>query len=281
MSSPMHRMDVRLKMTIGFAMSMVAILVDSLLMLGAGAVIGALLFAACRPTRGQSRLVIFSFTLLVWGMIFSQALFYQNFPRHAILSLLPPNVLMPEGLQVYAEGIRHGLVQSLRLIMLGLTGYAICFSTEPGHFLQGLLAIRVPFGLAFMAVTAIRFLPIFATEYQAVRLAMRLKGYRPLRRGVRDTIRTEISSLRPVLLGAIRRAQEIALSIQTRGFVLGAPRSSLVERRFGAGQWLTVMMVALLIGALLVCKLLFLLYQYQLFYVPALRPLYAFVRAWL
>ncbi len=280
-TSPFGRLDVRLKMVTGFCMSIIAVLGDSLTMLAAVAIVGLAIFLSIRPTRGQAKLVLISCGLLMWGMMFSQGLFYNDFPRQALIEILAPRAWLPDGLRLYREGLHHGLVQSLRMIALGATGYAVCFSTDPDRFLRGLLAMRMPFSLAFMAVSAIRFLPIFAGEFQTVRRAMRMKGYRPLGRGLRDTIRTEVSSLRPVLLGVIRRSQEVALSIQVRGFAIGARRTSLRETRFGAGSWVFAMGMLVITGVLAGVKVLFWLYQYQLYYSPGLRPLYAFVRHWM
>ena len=280
-ASPLGRTDVRLKMAIAFSMSLLVVLVDSLPMLAAVAAIGLLLFVLGRPNVAQVKLIGVTLVLVVWGLILSQGIFYSRFPRHALVVLLEPNWLFSDGLKIYAEGIRYGLVQSLRFVGMGLMGYAICFSTEPDRFLRGLLAMRVPFSLAFMATSAIRFLPLVTDEFRTVRTAMRLKGYRPFRGGLGDTIRVEVAGLRPVLAGTIRRSQEVALSILTRGFALDAKRTSLRDERFRAWHWLVVAGMIGVVGGVAGCKLLFWLYEHELYYAAALRPLYAFVREWL
>lgn len=280
-TSPMSRWSAKLKMALGFAMSFWVVLVDSLPALAAAAAAGLLILLFARPNRSQWKLVLVTTLLVVWGLLLSQALFYQRCPRRAVVVLLEPNWFFEDGLKIYAEGIRHGLVQSLRITAVGLVSYAICFSTAPDQFLRGLLGLGLPFGLAFMATSAIRFLPVVAGEFRAVRTAMRLKGYRPFRRGLWDTIHTEISSLRPVLAGSIRRSQEVALSILARGFSPLGRRSSLVDQRVPAAQRLAIAVLILLVLGVGACKLVFLLYQYQIFYTPQLRPLYAFVRNWL
>jgi len=279
--SPMARWSAGLKMSLGFSMSLWVVLVDSLPALSAAALAGLVVFLLARPNRSQWKLVLVSTLLVVWGLLLSQALFYQRYPRHALVVLLEPNWFFEDGLRIYAEGIRHGLVQSLRITAVGLVSYAICFSTQPDQFLRGLLGLGVPFSLAFMATSAIRFLPVVAGEFRTVRTAMRLKGYRPFRRGLVDTIRTEIASLRPVLAGSIRRSQEVALSILVRGFSPEAPRSSLLEQRAPRGERLAAAALILLVAAVAVCKILFLLYVYEIYYAPQLRPLYALVRHWL
>jgi energy-coupling factor transport system permease protein len=280
-SSPLGRLDVRLKMAIGFALSLVVVLVDRLPMLGAAAAVGLALFAASRPNRAQVKLVAVTSALVVWAMVLSQGIFYSRFPRRALVVLAEPNWAFADGLKIYAEGLRYGMVQSLRVLAMGLSGYAICFSTEPDRFLRGLVAMRLPYSFAFMAVSAIRFLPLAAEEFRTVRTAMRLKGYRPFRGGVRRTIGVEVAGLRPVLAGAIRRSQEVALSILCRGFTLGGRRTSLHEERLRAWHWAALGGMIAVVGAIAACKILFWLYQHEIYYAAALRPLYAFVRQWL
>lgn len=280
-TSPLGRLDVRLKMAAALCLSLVVVLVDSLPMLAAVAAVGLLLFALSRPNASQVKLVALTSALVVWGIMFSQGIFYNRFPRRALVVLAEPNWLFTDGLSIYAEGIYHGMVQSLRLLGVILAGYAICFSTEPDRFLRGLLAIRLPYSLSFMAVSAIRFLPIVAEEFRTVRTAMRLKGYRPFRHGIGSTIRTEVSSLRPVMAGTIRRSQEVALSILSRGFALGAKRTSLYEDRFRAWHWLVLAGMIVVVTAIASCKVLFWLYQHEVYYADGLRGLYHFVRHWL
>ncbi|NQT14648.1 MAG: energy-coupling factor transporter transmembrane protein EcfT [Planctomycetes bacterium] len=280
-TSPLGRLDVRLKMAIAFSMSLLVVLVDSVPMLATVAVAGVLLFLLGWPNVSQVKLVCVTLALVVWGLMLSQGIFYSRFPRHALVVLVQPNWLFADGLKVYAEGLHHGLVQSLRFTAMGLAGYAICFSTEPDRFLRGLLAMRVPFSLSFMAVSAIRFLPLVAEEFRAVRTAMRMKGYRPFRGGLRDTIRVEVAGLRPVLAGTIRRSQEVALSILTRGFTLDAKRTSLYHERFRAWHWVALTGMITVVGAIGLCKVLFWLYEHEVYYAAGLRPLYSLVRNWL
>jgi energy-coupling factor transport system permease protein len=279
--SPLGRLDVRLKMAIGLAVSILVIIVDTFAALSACALIGMCCFALCRPNRKQITLVSVTTLLVVWGLMFSQGLFYAQEPRHAILVLLKPNPVFKAGLKIYAQGLYHGAIQSFRIIAASLTGFAICFSTEPDQFLRGLLSVKVPFSLSFMAVSAIRFIPVVAQELATVRNAMRLKGYRPLKRGLADTIHSEIAALRPVLAGTIRRSQEIALSIQTRGFSIDGKRSSWTESALSARGVCALWGILAIVLAVALCKSVFWLYLWEVCYAPALRPLYAFVRAWL
>ncbi|HOZ45708.1 MAG TPA: energy-coupling factor transporter transmembrane component T [Candidatus Hydrogenedentes bacterium] len=279
--SPLGRLDVRVKLALGFFISVQVVLAGSPPCLAILALMGLTIFALAWPTRAQLGLTAASLGLLIWGTVLSQGFFYSEYPRTVLVQLVPSNGLFRDGLNIYREGLRYGLIQSLRLAAVMLTGYAICFTTDPDRFLRGLLAMRFPFSFAFMAVTAIRFIPMAAHEFGTVRTAMRLKGYRPFQLGLRDTVATEIAGLRPVLAGAIRRSEEVALSIVTRGFAFGRARTALHEERLKPWHWgILAVMGGMLVGVA-ACKVLFWLYLSQIYYTSDLRDLYNFTRQWL
>lgn len=280
-ASPFGRLDARMKLAVGFFVSVQAVLVDAPILLAALVGLGLGVFLSARPTVFQVKVTALSVAMLVWGLMLSQGFFYNAHPRTVLVPLLPPNVILHEGLNIYREGVRYGMVQALRLMALLLTGYAICFSTEPDQFLRALAALRAPFSLSFMAVTAIRFVPIVAGEFATVRAAMRMKGYRPLQRGLADTMRTEISSLRPVLAGAVRRSEQVALAIVTRGFSFEGTRTSLHEEHLRLWHWAALALMFLLTASVGTCKALFWLYQSEVYYTSSLRALYQFTRDWL
>lgn len=281
MNSPFGKMDVRLKMAIGFAVSLLVVLVDTVASLSVCAFWGICCFTLCGPNRKQVGLVAITTGLMVWGLMFSQGIFYEVEPRHVLFSIIPPNPIFKSGLNVYAQGVNHGLIQSLRIIAASLTGFAICFSTEPDQFLCGLLSVKIPFSLSFMAVSAIRFIPVMAQEITTVRNAMRLKGYHPFKRGIRNTVISEIAVLRPVLAGTIRRSQEIALSIQTRGFSVNEERTHWIENNFTIWDKCALWIILIIVLTVAICKAFYWLYQWRIFYSSSLRPLYGFVRLWM
>lgn len=281
LDSPMGRLDVRVKLALGFTISVLSVLADRPGALAALALAGLVACASGRPGRAQVQLIAFSSLLMVWGLMFSQGLFYSQYPRTVLFEIWPPGRLFREGLNVYTEGIHYGMVQSLRMLAVMLTGYAVCFTTEPSEFFLGLTAMRVPFALSFMAVTAIRFVPVAAREFTTVRQAMRLRGYRPFANGLGATLAAEASSLRPILAGAIRRSEEIAVSIVTRGFSIDSPRTSLREIRLSGAGWLALIAMGATLLTVGSSKVLFWLYQEEIHYHSSLRPLYQLARDWL
>ena len=55
------------------------------------------------------------------------------------------------------EGAVHGSVQALRIVSMSFAGLAMALSTPPDRLFAALVRLRVPYGVAFLAVTALRF----------------------------------------------------------------------------------------------------------------------------
>ncbi|RME20256.1 MAG: hypothetical protein D6798_20885 [Deltaproteobacteria bacterium] len=158
---------------------------------------------------------------------------------------------------------------------------AVAVSTPPDRLHAALLRLRVPFGLALMAATALRFLPVLGAELVTVRAARRSRGRPAWQRSPTQWLRLEVSLLAPVVARAWRRAQNLAESLDARGFDPLAPRRLRRPLRLSiidGAVLLPVVLASLAIGA---ARLLFVLYTTDTWYHPTLRPLYGVVRRWL
>ncbi len=210
---------------------------------------------------------------LIWSTVLSQGLFYDDQPRVALGSLGP--------LTLWREGVSYGLVQSLRFVSVGLAGMAVALSTPSDRLHAALLRLRVPFGLALMTAAALRFVPQIAHEWATVRRARRSRGRPAWQRSPAAWLVLEVSLLRPVVARAVRRAWTLATSLDARGFDAGAPRTERRPLRMAAWEpWVLVLAFGG-VGAAVGARLVYVLYTTETAYVPALRPLYGFVRSWL
>jgi energy-coupling factor transporter transmembrane protein EcfT len=205
--------------------------------------------------------------------VLSQGLFYADLPRRAAVELGP--------LVLYREGVSHGLVQSLRFVAVGFAGVAMVATTPLDRMLAAMLKLRIPFPLAFLATTGLRFVPEVGREVLVVRRARARRGRPAWRRSPWAWLKLEISMLRPVVARAVRRARTVAESLDVRGFDATAPRA--VRRPLKMAPWEPPLLLAasLLTAAAVAARLLYVAYVTELAYFPDLRWLYGFVRAWL
>jgi len=211
--------------------------------------------------------------VVVWSTVFSQGLFYAEQPRVSIGQIGP--------LHIYREGILHGLAQSLRFVGLALAGIAMTVSTPPDRMFAALVRLRIPYGLALMAATALRFMPEIGRETITVRSARAMRGRPIWRRGPFAWLQQEVSLLRPIVARSWRRAQNLAESLDVRGFDPMVPRSHRTPLVMRRRDW-TVLVGGLSVCVLLVAvRVLYILYTSDVLYLSELRPLYGFVRNWL
>ncbi len=210
---------------------------------------------------------------VIWGTVLSQALFYSAEPRTPLFVLGP--------VVFWREGVLWGLAQSLRLVGLLLVGLALVRSTPVDRLYLALVRLRLPFAVALMAATALRFLPVIGEELRLVRAARAARGRPIWARSPLAWVRLELRLLAPVVARSWRRASALAESLDARGFDPVGPRGTLRPLVWRWTDSLLLVLSGTLTAAIVLARLLYLLYTSEALYIPALRPLYAAVRAWM
>jgi len=264
-AAPRGGLDPRVRLGLVGLVGLLAITLDGAWSLGA---LAAVTGAVATATVGRRRWALLGVAAaVVWSTVLSQALFYADRPRVALLALGP--------VVLWREGVVHGLVQSLRMVAMAFAGVSLAVTTAPDRLLQGLVALRVPWAVALVAVTALRAVPQVVGEWQVVRRARR-RGVPPS--GPWARLRDELLLLRPVVARAVRRARHLAEALDARGFDPVAPRRPRRALRLGLGEGVALGLLATGVAAVVGAEVLYQLYLAELLYVPALRPLYAWVR---
>lgn len=256
--------DPRLKIAWVASLSLLSVLVDSTAALAGLFVLSAWPLMGLRLSLRGWLAIVGVVLATAWSTLLSQAIFYTFEPRTALFTIVPSFHLgawETPAVRFYREGAEYGLLQSLRFTSLALAGVAVCLSTSPDRLLAGLVRLRVPVGIAFMTMTALRFLPAMLDEWATVRRARRLRGYRGAERfGPRDWLhaaRGELQLLLPLLAAALRRAHSLAAAVSSRGFSPSAERTFYPELRLRTGEQAFLTLFFTLSAAVLFIKLLF------------------------
>ncbi len=211
--------------------------------------------------------------LSLWGSMFSQALFFAQTPRTPLFTIIAADESflgqLTGGLYIYREGILYGAVQGMRAASMLALGLLVCWTSDARQLLKALLAWRLSPQLAFMLVTAIRFLPVLAAETGEVITALQLRS--DSQSGRTAVVRHLPYIAKPLLARCLRRAQTLALSVVSRGFFLATANKHgdvwpAVERTACLGMFvLTVAVVS--------SKILYVLSE-QGFYWGVFRQIY-------
>ena len=266
--------------------SLLSILLDNTNALIILAGLSSLLLFGVRLSVKHWKIIGSILLLSVWGTVFSQAIFYEAFPRTRVITLLPKGewlgFSLPE-LVIWKEGIFYGLKQSLRFLVMAICGFSVCMSTSPERWMEGFRKIRLPASISFCAMTAIQSLPEIFNQWQQMQRAKKVRGYQTRfcwyrLRSWQVKVAELIHSATNIIAASIRKSQSRSIALSLRGLTLE-----------NVGRWsnnsklsaIEKMLVTLLIvtGILVtITKILYWAYQQEIYYQPEWRTFYEWVR---
>lgn len=110
----------------------------------------------------------------------------------------------------FATGLRLGAIVALALVG-GLT------TTGPDLVRSFVQQLRVPYRIGYTALAAFRFVPRFGHELDVIRHAHRVRGAAGGRGPLAGIVRW-VGYIVPLLAGAIRHAERVALAMDARAF---------------------------------------------------------------
>ena len=283
--SSIKGLDARVKLMGLFSVSILVILIDAAVTLGIFFGLALLMHALARTEAGKLKVLLVLLAVTLWGTTFSQAIFYAEHPRTAILTLIPSHAgfigQLTGGVYLYEEGFLYGMVQGLRFLVMTTLGMLVVWTTEPQDMLAGMLRMRIPYSMAFMLVTAFRFIPILMEEVNTILLAMRIKGFGSFKYVVFHPVRMAMCIMNPLLANLVRKSNFLALSVECRGFSPSATKYVRKTKRLTPPETALTLAVILFMVSVMSVKVIFLLYFHGLYYASSLRPFYSLARHYL
>jgi energy-coupling factor transport system permease protein len=117
----------------------------------------------------------------------------------------------------------------LRLVVL-MTAFSLFFLTvHPDDFALALIKMHIPYEFAFAFSMAVRYVPTIATETETIRDAQMSRGLELERGNIFQRVRNYIPILIPIIVSSIRRALQVAESLESRAFGSTTTRTSLYD----------------------------------------------------
>ncbi len=197
------------------------------LSLGIGALI---LWSGSTPTLYRLRILFFFigvFTILIWSV------FYSRGTPLAALPFLP----------VTREGILFGLGMATKLSTFLATGALFLSTTRIEEFAYAFTLLGLPYRISFTMTLAFRLVPLFLESAFTVIQAQRCRGLEMSRGRLLQRLRHYVLVLIPVFMGALRRADQMAIALEVRGFNSGRPRTSYQRASWQGGDLLALLVV--------------------------------------
>lgn len=240
-----HRLDPRSKITAVIILMITAVLTTKMeyYLVMTGGIMLALLVSRISPMailRNLRPFVLLIAITALYHLIFSSR-------ESAMLYSL-------WGMSLTEGGVYLAISFSLRVLVFVLAAFFISLTTLPSDlaetvviWLRPLKMLRVPVeDIGLVIFIAMRFIPVLAEEFDSIRKAQMIRGLEfkgsPWRR-----IKNYIALIIPVFQAALRRADDLAMAIEARGYRSGEPRSAFREFRFRAADWVFLLLSAVLI----------------------------------
>lgn len=152
-----------------------------------------------------------------------------------------PTAFVLGPLHVTRPGLDLVVRADVQALVILFTSALVTITTAPSALGNGLVWYMSPLrrvgvpvdDIAVMVSLGLAFLPLLQQELQRIMLAQRVRGA-DYRRGSLEQRALNALALLPTLLtGNLRRAEELAVAMEARGFVPGAPRTVLNGGSFG------------------------------------------------
>lgn len=250
-STGFSRLDFRAKLAVFGAVSVIAVCWDDPA-LSVALALGVA--AACRwvgvPGSYLAMTVrtMLPFFLLLLGT-------HGFFNVHYVLRLtgraeLTPLLVFPAGwwlvggASLSLEGLLYGvnvIAKSLTFLLL----VPLCvFTTDPNNLVVGLVRLRLPYKLAFVISSTLRFFPLIFDELRAVRETQRLRGRAIEDLGLVARWRAHGGIVVPAILGAMFKAQQVEVVLQAKAFSGRRERTYLHASELHGADWITIAFAA-------------------------------------
>lgn len=246
--SVLHRMDPRSKLVLIFLFVCVVFLANNALTYGTLLLYTIIMLSL---SKISIRFIMAGLKPVLWLVVFTLFL-------HLFLTK-EGNLLFQWGwIEVYDEGIKQGLFISVRFFLLILMTSLLTLTTTPIEITDGLEELLGPLKkvkfpvheLALMMSISLRFIPTLMQETDKIMKAQSARGVDFTGGPVKDRVKAIIPLLIPLFISSFKRAEELAIAMEARGYRGGEGRTKYRQLSWGARD--TSMLLALgLVTALL------------------------------
>ncbi|WP_031517159.1 energy-coupling factor transporter transmembrane component T family protein [Desulfofalx alkaliphila] len=159
-------------------------------------------------------------------------------------------------LHMTKEGLEKALIFVGRLVMVVMLVSVLTLTTSPVALTHALEKILSPFKrigvpaheLSMMMTIALRFIPTLVSEAEVIMKAQRSRGADFTQGGLVDRIKALVPFIVPLLAGSLRRAEELAVAMESRCYRGGINRTSMNQMYLGKTDYLALIITAAFLG---------------------------------
>ena len=245
--SLLHRLDPRVKLVGTFVYLISLFVVDSFAgYLLAGLFLAVMIMLSNVPfryiVRGMKTIVF----LLLITVVFN-------------LFLTPGEVIWQAGIfKITREGLTFAVKMAVRLSLLILGSSIMTLTTTPTQLtdaleslLRPLKKVHVPVHeIAMMMSIALRFIPILMEETDKIMKAQMARGADFETGGIVKKAKSLIPILVPLFISAFRRANDLAMAMEARGYHGGEGRTKMYPLEYARRDYIAYLVMLLYLAAM-------------------------------
>lgn len=167
-----------------------------------------------------------------------------------------------EGWIITWEGLAKAAMMSLRIILLIVGTFMLTYTTSPIALTDGLelmlnplKKIKIPVHeMAMMMSMALRFIPTLIEETDKIMSAQKARGADFETGSLAQRAKALLPILVPLFVSAFRRADELAVAMESRCYHGGSGRTRMKQLKMQGADIFTLLLGALLLAAVFVMK---------------------------
>ncbi len=248
LDSIVHRLDPRAKLLFIFAFVAVVFLANNVWTYG---ILVLFTIAAVWLAKVNIRFLAASLKPVLWLIIFT-------FLLHIFLTKEGDLLWKAGFIGIYEGGLRQGAFISLRFLLLIFVTSLLTLTTSPISITDGLESLLHPLKkiklpvheLALMMSISLRFIPTLMDETEKIMKAQQARGADFTSGPIKERVKAIVPLLIPLFVSAFKRADELAVAMEARGYRGGEGRT---KYRLLHWKWqdTAAMLVLVLLAALL------------------------------
>jgi energy-coupling factor transport system permease protein len=250
--SSIHRMDPRSKLIIIFLFVCVIFLANNwqtyvligiytFLMLGLSRIPARFLFAGLKP--------------ILWLVLFTLVLQLLFTKQGSLLYKFGP-------IEIYSQGVSQGIFISLRFFFLILMTSLLTLTTTPIEITDGLEKLLNPLKkvrfpvheMALMMSISLRFIPTLMQETDKIMKAQIARGVEFASGPIKERVKAVIPLLIPLFVSSFKRAEDLAIAMEARGYRGGEGRTKYRQLSWKAADSLQLLIFIVLTVLLILLR---------------------------
>jgi energy-coupling factor transport system permease protein len=230
-NSIVHRLDPRTKITIIFFFVFIVFFANTMPSYG---ILAIFALASMITSRVPIRFILKGLTPVWFLIIFT-------FILHLFVTKEGTLIFDLYIFKFYSGGVIQGLAISVRFFLLILVTSLLTLTTTPieitdaiEDMLHPLNKIKFPVHeLALMMSISLRFIPTLMQETDKISKAQASRGVDFRTGPIKDRAKAVVPLLVPLFVSAFKRAEELAMAMEARGYHGGEGRTKLRELKIG------------------------------------------------